>query len=362
LGRSLRGSEIEFVLHACEAYGRFALHKEAHNNDSIGFSRQATLLLDWTTEKIVPALKGSQRGENELRNIDLSCILNTSDSILFSASPGVMSPPRQRANLNRTPDRLHSGLMCDVNHSMLNEPSVFLVSAIAVSLLQSSCTIFSEWLAVGGGGATNIVESAVKWCRIFEVDGNEEVAIETQKELFPGFARLALNLCKHSNNFLLLKELLVKCNEAVADAKVMGKALTALLSARNAQRHKLLEGIVDAVCEAAYSCLDGGTDSLIEFPTCVGELWSNDKGSIGLALSGIMQNPQASTALIRNLVSRLGADTRNSDFQAKLLWLLVENGGGVGTLKETIGGLNVDHLEGVSRSVVNRVLETISSH
>ena len=78
-----------------------------------------------------------------------------------------------------------------------------------------------------------------------------------------------------------------------------------------------------------------------------------------------MSNPQASAELIRNLVSRLGADIGNSigfsNFQAKLLWLLVESAEDAGTLQEKINGLSVDHLEGVCRHVVNRVLESISS-
>mmetsp|Transcript_21472 Transcript_21472/g.38965 ORF Transcript_21472/g.38965 Transcript_21472/m.38965 type:complete len:89 (+) Transcript_21472:566-832(+) len=45
---------------------------------------------------------------------------------------------------------------------------------VDVSLLQSSCAIFSEWLAVGGSGFDVIAQSACKWCEIFAASTDKQ--------------------------------------------------------------------------------------------------------------------------------------------------------------------------------------------
>jgi hypothetical protein len=368
--QGFRESEVEIILCACEAYGRFALHKEAYQqNHGVAFSAQAKVLLDWTTEKVIPALnKRGRSGEYELRDLDLSRISNASDSIIIHGSP---SPVPKRANLRSTPQRLDgkSASLYD-NDRTLSEPAVFLVSAVAESLLTCSCTIFSEWLAVGGGlGAAEIDETAANWCQIFEKREDEEDhdrAEEVKKAIMPAFIRLAFELCKCSDNFLLLKKLLVHCNELDTGDSVseIKKALSLLLADRSTQDSKR-EGVIESVLDAANDLLDGEeTDLSVELPATVDDLWSNPKGFISSALSIIMGNRQASLALARRLVAKLGMHvgdvTTKTIFETKCLWLVIEESDCGTEMGKVVRELDAERFEegGELRVVIHKLLNS----
>ena len=197
-------SEVEFIIWSCEAFGRLALHREAQKSDDLGLNSQVKMLLDWSSEKVVPALIGVQSNESELRDLDLSRISNVSDSLIMPESPTLASPPRQRANLNRTPEHLSRRSPTSFEVSS-NDPAVFLVSAAARALLQSSCVVCAELLAVGGSCGDQIGKTGLEWFKLFqEASQNDDKNKPYQEDMIPAFLRLAIQLIKSSNNFALL--------------------------------------------------------------------------------------------------------------------------------------------------------------
>ena len=147
--------EIMLILKSCEAYGRFALHKEASKDGPPHFSTQMRTLLEWTTDKVIPLLikqQGSTGAATPFGELNISSISAASASPVQPASPSPMQPRRQRTNRNKTPVRDGSFVSTsnEVNIATANDSTALLSHGVAVSLLQSSCAIFSEWLAVGG--------------------------------------------------------------------------------------------------------------------------------------------------------------------------------------------------------------------
>mmetsp|Transcript_7266 Transcript_7266/g.10631 ORF Transcript_7266/g.10631 Transcript_7266/m.10631 type:complete len:1184 (+) Transcript_7266:279-3830(+) len=167
---------VTLILQACETYGRLALHK--HATDDV-LNQQAKRLLNWTTDQVIPALQQPFLAPTPFRELDLSRISNVSDT-----TPGSpIRPQAKRIDRKRTPNR----------NSIQTEYSfVDMAHCSAISLLDSSCIIFSEWLAVGGSGAEDIAIAASTWCR----------AACTSQELMSSFLRLAVQLSAHENNLL----------------------------------------------------------------------------------------------------------------------------------------------------------------
>jgi condensin-2 complex subunit G2 len=367
LGRSFRESEVEFVLSACEAYGRFALHKEAQTGDGVSLSSQAKMLLNWTTEKLIPVFKKAEPGEMELRDLDLSRISNA-DSLIIPESPALMSPPRRKADLKNTPNRMEDDSAMFDSNGTLKEPTIFLVSAVAGALLQSSCVIFSEWLAVGGSGADEISRAAVRWCRVFQSEDEEEDPNEHhRKELMPAFVRLAVQLCKSSEDPLLLKQLLVNCSEEAVkdDAAVMKKAILSLCTAPSNQQSKVQGSLIKAFLGAAHELLDTvAVDVPFDLPDAVDEVWSHDRGCVASSLSVIMCNRQACSTLARQLVSDLsshvGEPTKKSTFEAKCLSFLLSSSEYDAEISKIIRDLDAGKFEegGQMRNVVDKLLES----
>lgn len=207
IGRK-KESEVEFILWSCEAFGRLALHREAQKNDDIGLNSQVRMLLDWSTEKVMPALLGAQSSESELRDLDLSRISNVSDSLIVPESPSLASPPRQKANLNRTPEHLSRRISTGSPTSFEltpNNPGIFLVSATARALLQISCVVCSELLAVGGSCGDQISKTGLKWFKMFQEASQEDDKNQPlQEDMLPSFIRLAIQLGRSSEDFTLL--------------------------------------------------------------------------------------------------------------------------------------------------------------
>lgn len=373
IGRGFKETEVEFILCSCEAYGRFALHNEAHNqNDGdLGFNRQTKTLLDWTTEKVIPALLGAQSGETELLDLDLSRISNVSDSLIMPGSPSPLSPPKQKANLGRTPDRPSA---FDMDQTLSHDPAVFLVTSVARSLLQSSCVVFAELLAVGSSCGDDIESSAVGWCSIF--DGDEEMEEDEngekqhiRAELLPSFIRLAIQLCKSSNNnCALLRALFVKCNLGRGmeqERNLMKKAVSALLSTRSngaMLTEKLVETFFNAASELNDDVnMDSSMVSLDEDTSSVDMVLSHSKGCLATVLEALASNSNARRSLARKLVSRLQGETNitKANFDARCLLWLVENHNNA-ALTSIVSELEAERFEegGEMRGVVHRLLES----
>jgi hypothetical protein len=367
----MNDEEIDYVLQVSEAFGRFALHKEASTNEGIKFSAQAERLLHWTTSNVVPAFSLSCVEETPFKDLNLSRISPEKSFESFPSSPVPTGPARRRANRNSTPVRLDDGTSQPFSmpsQKVSKEKSVFLARAFAVSLMQSSCVIFSEWLAVGGSGSSEIAESAVKWCKIFEINGHSD---ETQKELLPVFTRLAMQLCKTSQDFSLLKHLLISCNE-VDDTEEMPparKALASLLSTRGNLAPVMVTKTVECVLEAAYSFTERvDFETPYELPTSMADVWPADEGCIVSGLGAILSNKQASLEFTGLLVGNFKASAQNSLasalFNAKCLWMLCDSSVSKSATEAThiVRQLDVGNLESESklRGVVEDLLEGLA--
>jgi hypothetical protein len=369
----MNDSEIDYVLQVSEAFGRFALHKEASTNEGIKFSAQAERLLHWTTSNVVPAFGLSVVEKNPFTDLNLSRISPEKSYESFPGSPVPTGPPKRRANRNSTPVRLDDGTSEPFSmrgQEVSRESSVFLAHATAVSLMQSSCVIFSEWLAVGGSGSNEIAESAVKWCKIFENSGQRD---ETQKELLPAFTRLAMQLCKTVQDFSLLKHLLVSCNEVVDtgsdEMPPARKALSSLLSTRGTLAPVMVTKTVECVLEAAYSFTERADfETPFELPTSMDDVWPVDKGCILSGLGSILSNKQASLEFTGLLVGNFEASAQNSLasalFNAKCLWILCDPSASKSATEAThiVRQLDVATLESESklRTVVEDLLDGLA--
>jgi hypothetical protein len=99
--------EIMLIVKSCEAYGRFALHKEPSKDGLPHFSTQMRSMPEWTTEKVIPLLikqQGSAGVATPLGELNISSIsAAASASPVQPASPSPMQPRRQRTNRNKIP-------------------------------------------------------------------------------------------------------------------------------------------------------------------------------------------------------------------------------------------------------------------
>jgi hypothetical protein len=371
--------EIELILKSCEAYGRFALHKEASKDGRPSFSLQAKTLLDWTTDRVIPVL--SKQGgvlATPLDYLNLSRISAVTESPIHPSSPTPMPPLRQRTNRNRTPGRFDPTFVSlgDKEHIEIAtglESTTLLAYGAAVSLLQSSCVIFAEWLAVGGSGSSVVAASASKWCKIFTIAEDD---VTLQAELQPAFTRLAVQLCKTSSDFSVLQQLITSCDEAKVEEDEtidMKKTVSTLLAGRDEQGNTLVDGVVGAVLGAARSILEEtamNDDESPEMPLTLSEVWNNNKGSVFSSLSAILSNKQATVVLAKKLVACFGGDGGATDqmqvslFQAKLLRLLCDRISGVGSaeLKSAVLKLDAETFagDGSVKDILRNVTESLA--
>lgn len=317
LGKAFKQREVELIISSCEAYGRLSLHREAQKNDGIGMGMCAKQLLEWTTNKVVPALLGSQQGETELRDLDLSHISNVSDSLIIPPSPLV---DQHGNSMPRTPaDEFGAGISFFGRESGINDPAPFLISAVARSLLQSSCLIFAEILAVGGSSCGGeISAAAVQWCKIFEdqneddVDSAKEEDIRQieQRELLPSFVRLAAQLSRTPcNNVLLLERLCVTCSEKTLgdDCGRIKKAVQSLLNNGNKTGSTITANFVDRIL-SSLDDLAPTSENKEEVPEEIDsarDIWSHRRGCLALVLDSIVSNQRATRYLAAQLAQRL---------------------------------------------------------
>jgi len=294
-------SDVELVLRACEMYGRFALHKEATRGASQGLP--AKVLLDWTTNLVIPALQGAPFRDS----LNLSRISAVTDD-----EP--TSPIAKRTDRKKTPSKLDTSIQhvsMDLEMSF-SSPSSFSKHA-AVSLLQSSCIIFAEWLAVGGSGAPEIAAAASEWC----VAASEAV---------PAFWRLALQLGKASGNVEMVGLLLGKCEK---EDEAIRKTISALLTSRQESTGEPLCGAVlkEIIKSARVSVVEEYL--LDETPYDWKEVWGTSHGMVS-ALAAVGSNKKASIAFAELLVAGMGQETDAMTlFFVRCLWRMSETNEGI---------------------------------
>jgi hypothetical protein len=372
--QSLSDTDIDVLLQICEGFGRFHLHKEASTKGAISFSEDAERLLQWTTNKVVPAFRGTMRAEGTpgashtapFHDPDLSTIPHEK-SFDLPSSPTLVGPPSRRANRNRTPVRLDDGSML-YSSPVGDELSVNPVRrAFAVSLMHSSCVIFSERLAVGGSGASNIAKAAVAWTEVFH---GEDEASQIQKELLPAFSRLALQLAKTSMNFSLLKQLLMKCKDDIDDyLSAVQEIISSLVSTRGNDAAAIVLGTVDCMLEAAYELLEDEEVTMSnDLSASLGTAWEGDMGCIRSCLRSILWSKPASLQLARHLVENFAENSKESAkrvlFDAKCLWILCDTEGPSKVTADAaalVRDMNANDFEGDLEDVVNELVGGITT-
>jgi hypothetical protein len=328
----ISASDVELVLRACETYGRLALHKEAFQNDTVTLSAEAKTLLNWTTNQVVPVLTGrtGRLASTPFRDLNLSRISSVPDT---PGSPEAIPSQQKRTDRKRTPKKVDSSFEVDamlVDNSLAYEPAVFARGA-AISLLQSSCVIFSEWLVVGGSGVKEIAQAATEWCEVFSA---EDRTLQTQ--LLPTFLRLAVQVCRLDNNFSLLGRLLVKCDETddSEEESLVKKTVTTLLTGRDQLGNSMLDGILKELLMSARFIIaekghsnDSGFDDV---PSNWRAVWGFERGYIIPVLAAVTSHKKACTAFAEKVVAALqnGPDENESDemilFQVRCLWFMCE--------------------------------------
>jgi hypothetical protein len=258
------------------------------------------MLLRWTTDKIVPALVGSDQGASMLRDLDVSHISNVSESLIHEppGSPSLASPPKQKTNRGRTPEAMRgSSSIFDVSQ---NDPPIIFLEKFASSLLFTSCMISSELLAMGVSNANDISEAAVGWCKVFD-----QVESATQSPLFSSFIRLAVQLNRTFGDVALLERLLVVWSGDHVDELAqdeMKKVLTSVV--RNGGGVKT---IINIFFNVAEQIVKANQENSFQTATCVSDVWV-EPDAIQMLLEVITANKQARVELAKSLVSELSTD------------------------------------------------------
>lgn len=317
-------------MQVCEAYGRFALHREALTNAGVTFSDQARRLLDWTTRVVLPALlsdsKAVKNAAAPFSDPNLSHIL-VERSFDFPISPAPTGPPKRRSKRDKTPVKLQDNSMNSRSSSIFDSPpslsspsaqdqqsnSSLLAKAFAVSMMQSCVVLFSEWLAVGGAGAEEISASAIEWISIFNSNKNKSTentennddttAVGTKEnynELIPAFSRLALQLFKTAENHSLLQKLIFTIQEDDDKNGILMKTLSVLLSNIFAG-NKVVAKTVRCVLDSAHEHINAHEQFTITAETAQSfrSLCPRDCGCITPALNLIMSTKHGSLELAK---------------------------------------------------------------
>lgn len=315
---SVSEPEVDYILQVCEAYGRFVLHKQGLlSSKTNALIPQAEALLKWSSEKVIPAL-------SELPFIDpnISTIVGDSSFAGTPLSPIAVGPSRKRANRQRTP-----GANNDTPNSTLTpgivSPGMMISKTVAISLLQSVCLIFAEWLAVGGDGGSSIAVVSSTWCEALDRVN------ESQREtVLSAFVRLALQLALKCENFVMLKQLVIHCPDTDEGVSLVRDMFSKLASVRGSAAATILAAVINAVLDAVRHLAKGTDEEDDELPTSLRELWPSNVGCARSALAGILSNKQTCYALTKRIVDdfrdNMELPVQTSFFRAKCLWVLAD--------------------------------------
>lgn len=362
VARNFGNEEVEYAIRASEAYGRFALHKESsvviQNDDSTSMARQVDKLLLWTSKKIVPAfMRPDGAGATALIDCDLSLISNrlsvSADYIIPPGSPSLMSPPKQKVNLGRTPEAMrgHTSLFVTTP----NDLPIIYSAKVGGALLLSSCVLSSEMLAMGMTNADEISKAAAGWSQIFD---QSKWPIEEQ--LLNAFIRLAIQLFRASGDSTLVEDLLVKCDSHFKETTVgtnMKKELQLLLRRRNG-----IDDLLPSFFAVSNRIIEGANESIsFENASSSSEVWDKG-GSIEVFLDAILGNSEATLSFARAIVKKLSSnDGEINDFInfiAKCLSLVVKEVDGP-RMTRIVDDLDVNRFEkeGGMRVLVENLVE-----
>jgi hypothetical protein len=400
---------FDYVLRVCEVFARFVLHKCAMQNDgdvessTAIFSENAAMICHWITNRVIPVFSRRRVQSLPFFDPDVSSIQIDKSFMLPSASPpSSASDHNRQGNMNdgnrivfgkkqrSNVDPMHDDQISDTGEKLIND--------FAISLLTSTCIIFSEWLAVGGMGDNIIAHAAKEWCKIFDSLNFDDLT--SRQILVSSFCRLVFQLMKspepNSSNFMLFKEILVKYKmDAVETCSDKNSAVYQLiaevLSTRGNNSRKIVSNVVECVLLAAKECIlsyeqsshDEGNDEpdLNSSPqVSLNEIWDfiPNSGSLRTALNAICSHNVAGIEVGQQLVTIFRSSTfasrRHAFFAASCLNMLCycdEGGEGNSVVASKVSAMvrqlvdsagssfDVQKNEGSPEGMVNYLLQSV---
>lgn len=360
LGMNFSTEEVEGVIHAIDAYGRFALHEQSSvaakgdcDDSGAVLNSQFLFLIEWTTENVIPVLVGSDDFASHLRDLDVSYIPSANDSLVQVApgSPTLTSPPKQKPNLGRTPEAMRGSLSSLFERSQHDPPIVF-ASQFASTLLQYSCLICAEMLAIGRVSARAISKSAIEWSQVLQVPLAEP--------LVGSFIRLANQLCLTSGDFDLLEELVVKQTKVSSEIS-FGIDLKMMV---NSMLRNGSYNVIDSIVKTYLNSVDRLIDCLdipFEFDVATSTVEVPGTASTQILLQAIAGHPTATVALGKAVVGKLSendGDVTNRDvFMATCLSFVALTTNSASAMDRILDDLVPgDFAEGGMRALVEKVL------
>jgi hypothetical protein len=268
-------------VNVCECYGRFILHKEATIHKGLEFTEEAEKLLIWTTQRVIPSISATTSlTASNTKYISATPVIDAFDDLNISSiaveqsflgvgySPVATGPRKKRSNFNPTPlkfaiDDSNSLLPTNRTHHERELEAARCVSrAVAVSLLYSSCLLFSEWLALGCAGAQIIGKAALEWGHIFNAI-DDSTDLDTQDEvniLLPCFIRLAVCLIISASDSSLLRLLLIRFHDLNRNNDIVQqfkKLTTVLLTSRSScHDHSPTSIVLSCILDVAHEVSD----------------------------------------------------------------------------------------------------------
>lgn len=289
-------TDMDFLLRVCEIYGRFALHQAATEDQNIKLTPQAMNLLRWTSLKVIPALKEVEEDQSRdsimpFNDPDLSTIAVEQSFADWPASPTPSGPPRRRRDTKMTPSRVEVDQRPSLSPDMTR--------ALATSLVEAACVVFSEWLAVSGGVGGSQIESYVsEWFPV----------VAKEPSMIAAMSKLALQLARSSDQYLLLQQILrngSECNDIV-------RKLVSMLSS---PLSKCQEKVVQVVFETAKLVHRPLEDD--KYYSSWDDVWMQPNSAIAAAFCALVSNRQSLAKLIE-----LANNTSDDGFHQQCLHLL----------------------------------------
>ena len=302
---------MEAVLYALETYGRFSLHNEAKKDDYISLSSQARTLLDWVTNRAMPALLATTSAKQEtspspFRDLNLSRI--SLGGANETGSPTPLSPlaiplPRRRTNPGRLSSNLDDSFMNmearGADQYIVNGgiPRIVNSQIFGICLLRSALYIFSEWAVIEGQDVSEIVEHALKWVNVMQ---HEFVDFDPTVELLPAFSHLARIVGKISSEYRLIRQVIFLSKDLNPEDRIFGilkKTFSSILSPRGQKEKSSTESVVDMLCDLIEQTSVRSVGSE--------EFFLLDNNGVRIALECVLKNGPASSSFASMLCKRV---------------------------------------------------------
>ena len=290
-------ADIDFVLRVCETYGRFVLHQAAATDDqNLTLTPQTMNLLRWISLKVIPALKEDfatldcADTSMPFNDPDLSTIAVEQSFADWPSSPIPAGPPRRRRDTKTTPSRVEVEKRSSIGPEIAH--------ALATSLVQVSCVVFSEWVAVSGGVGGSYIDAQVSEWFSFVANDPSVVAV---------MSKLAFQLARSGDQYMLLEQILQKGRESNG---VVQKLVSMLSSPLSKNQLKMTE-VVFETAKRVYRPLKD------DYYSSWDDLWTNPLSAIAAAWNAIVSN-HASVKLLTDLANKVP----NDSFHKQCLYLL----------------------------------------